>query len=178
MMAMESAGREKLPYLMLADRANAQVWIAMRHGVKTWFLCDHRQMTEGLLAGINIIELAVVLVLILMGLLRWHSNAAFVLLYTIILGYCMFNSLVTLLKINLACEKQARATHDAKVEGQVNRRFDAEADLNFLDDLIAELTLWDKPATLFGIAINQRTLFFLRAYAVAGVGAGVQLLTV
>ena len=35
MLTMESAVREKLPYLMLADRANAQVWIEMRHGVKT-----------------------------------------------------------------------------------------------------------------------------------------------
>jgi hypothetical protein len=35
MLTMESAVRGKLPYLMLVDRANAQAWIEMRHGVKT-----------------------------------------------------------------------------------------------------------------------------------------------
>lgn len=141
-----------------------------------WYLLDHKQVTEGLLAGVNLVELIAIIMLVLLGLLRWYSTATFVLLYAVVFGYCMFSSLVTLLQINLACEKQAQATHHAKMECHMLKKLEKE-DLEFLNDLLDELTRWDQPATLFGIPISKKTLFLLRAYAVAGVGAGVNLLT-
>ena len=141
-----------------------------------WYLLGHKQVTEGLLAGINLVELVVIVFLVMLGLLRWFSHATFVLFYAVLLGYCMFSSLVTLLQINMACDKQAQATHHAKMECHMLKKLEKE-DLDFLNDLLGELTRWDKPATLFGIPITKQTLFLLRAYAVAGVGAGVKMLT-